>query len=475
MMTPQNGKRTTRPVVPGAGNGLARIAIWLDSLRTPRPRPAPRIPRRPALKPPRPRRLSSLWAARLAVRAGIAPREFLQHRLSRHLGALPVPSSRLPVSVSVDDTGAVMCRARESPPQRAPWLESFLRAEGAAALGPEVQLALADVARLAARIDAQRRRVDEMGRDLEEAARATELADPDDDAQALRMGRTTVPLPLGLALQLFALALLLAETWQLAVPCLEASGIRTHDLVTELRRNPEAVVLGLVFALGAAVSLFVLAHLALRRCLDLFESQPEPSRKVWRATISLGASALAAAVAWSIANVRPGAHRALDLVYTRLTLFLVALAIPITTAWLLRIARRLHEVREAALALARAWDQEHYRSLTEISRRAAAFAEEEQRLAALEADRAVALRRLKALQQHVATAERLAADAADVEAQELAQFAEAIVAALELDRYEYVRLAAARRATGRTKAPAPVPAPVRDAPGDAERNLGLAG
>ena len=471
----RNGRRTTTPVDPGAGKALARLGAWLDALRAPRPRPAQRLPRRPGLKPRRTSWFSSFRAARLAVRAGIAPEDFLQHRLSRQLGALPVAPARLPFALSIEG-GAVACRPAEAAPPRAPWLDAFLRAEGSAALGPEIQLAHADVAHLAARIEAQRGRFEDMGHELEETARATDLADPDDDAQARRMGRPPVPLPFGLALQLFALSLLLAETWQLAVPCLEAGGIRTRDLPAELHRNPAGIVLGSIFALGASVSLFVLAHLAFRRSLDLFEARSEAARRAWRAVASLAASALAAAVAWSIASLRPGQQRSIDLGYTRLTLFLVALAIPITTAWVLRLARRLQDVRSAALALACAWDQEHYRSLMELSRRSAALAEEEKRLAAFEAERAAALRRLHALQQRVATAERLAADAAEGEAEELARLAQAIVAALDLDRYEYLRQVAAQGvAVQRPKGPAAAPTPVREARADVEQNLGLAG
>lgn len=475
-MTPQNGKRTTPPVDPGAGKGPVRIAAWLDALRLTRPRPALRVPRGPKLEVRKPRWLSTFFVTRLAVRAGIPLEDFLRHRLSQHLAVLPVTSTRLPVSLSIEEGGAIACRAAGSPPRCAPSLESFLRAEGRATLGPEIQLAQADTARLAARIEAQRRRVDEMGRELEETARATELADPDDDVQARRMGRPPVGLPLGLMLRLFALTLLLAETWQLAVPCLEAGGIRTRELAGELHRNPAGIVLGAAFALGASVSLFVLTHLALRRCLDLLDAQPEASRRAWRAVVSLGASALAAAVAWSITGVRPGAQRPVDLAYARLTLFLVALAIPIATAWVLRLAGRLEERRQAALALARAWDQEHFRTLAELSRRAGALAEEEKRLASLEAERAAALRRLQALQHRVATAERLAANASGAEAEDLAQLAQAIAASLELDRYEYLRQAAMRGVSvERPKGPAPLPAAVRETRGEGGPNLGLAG
>jgi hypothetical protein len=470
----QNGRRATPPAEPGVGKGLARIATWLETARAARQRPALRVPRRSRIEAPKPRWLSCFWATRLAVRAGIGLRDFLQHRLSYHLGTSSVPPGRLPVSISIEEGGAIVCRPPDGPSGRAPWLESFLRAEGSAALGPEIQLAHANVARLAGRIETQRRRVDEMARELEATTRATELVDPDDGVQAQRMGRPPVPLPLGLALQLLAFALLLAETWHLAIPCLEAGGVRTRELAGELQRNPGAVVLGSIFALGASVSLFVLAHVALQRGLDLLEAQSEASRRVWRATVSLGASALAAAVAWSIVSVRPGT-RPVDPGTTRLMLFLVALAIPIATAWLLRLAWRLQDARNAALVLARAWDQEHYRSLMELSRRAAAHAEEERRLACLEGERAAALRRLQALQQRVATAERLAADAAEAEAQELSQLAQALVASLELDRYEYLRQVATRGLSlQRPHGTAPLPAPVRDPRGEGERNLGLA-
>ncbi|HEX9291592.1 MAG TPA: hypothetical protein VF904_18885 [Anaeromyxobacteraceae bacterium] len=483
-MAPPDTTRTNTPD-PGPGKSPAqRIAGWLAELREPRarrPGPAPRIPRRPQLRAPKPSSLSSAWSARLAVRAGIALEDFLRHRLARHLAALPVPPARLPVVLRIDEGGAIATSAAASGARRAPWLESFLRAEGPAALGHEIQMAQADVARLAARIEAQRKRVDEEERELEATARATEVADPADEAQARQMGRPPVPPPIGLGLQLFALALLLAETWQLGVPCLEAAGIRTHDLPGELHRNPVGVVLASLFVLGASASLFLFAHLALRRGLELVEGQPEARRRLSTGAAGTAAAALAIAMAWSISGMRPGANRPVDLGYARTTLFLVALAIPVTTACLLRVARRLDEARALALGLARAWDHEHYRSYADLSRRAAVLAEEERRLTRLEGDRAAALRRLRGLQQRSVAAERVAADAADEEEQQLAQLAQGIAASLELDRYEYVRQAAARGARVERRLPdAPPesasPTPVRAAADvEGRERFGLAG
>jgi hypothetical protein len=480
-VTSQMNPKSTVPDPGPQKNPLVWMRERLAELHALRASPAPRIPSRQKLRSPRPSWLAARWGARLAIRAGIPIEDFLQHRLSRHLAALPVPPSRLPVTIAVEDGGVIASASSPAPRPRAPWLESFLRAEGPAALGAEIQLAQADAARLAGRVEAQRKRLEEVTRELEEAMRGADVADPADEAQAQQMGRPQVPPPLGLGLQLFALALLLAETWQLAVPCLEGAGIRTSDFSAELQRRPMGLVLGSVFALGASASLFLFAHLALRRGLELFQAQPEPRRRLWTALAAAAGALLAAAMAWSIAGVRPGAARAIDLRYARWTLFLIALAIPVATAWMLRTARELSAVRAEALARARAWDHEHYRSYAELSRRAAVRGEEERRLAGLEADRAAAARRLHGLQQRGAIAQRLADDAADQDEHELARVSQSIAAALELDRYEYVRQATNRgsRTEHRARVPAPAgtatPQQVGHGAHEVQPNLGLAG
>ena len=479
-MTSQTNQKTNNPEPGPQKNPLQWVQERFSELRAPRAAPALKLPPRQKLHPPKVTWSSAWWAARLALRAGIPLEDFLQHRLSQHLAALPVPPSRLPVTIAVDDGGVIASTSSPAPAPRAPWLESFLRAEGPAALGPEIQLAQADAARLAARIEAQRKRVDEVTRELEEVTRGADVADPADEAQAQQMGRPQVPPPLGLGLQLFALALLLAETWQLAVPCLEGAGIRTSNLSAELQRTPMGVVLGSIFALGASASLFLFAHLALRRGLELFQAQAEPRRRLLTALAAAAAALLAVAMAWSIAGVRPGTTRAVDLRYARWTLFLIALAIPAATAWMLRTARELDAARAEALAKARAWDHEHYRSYAELSRRAAALGEEERQLAGLEADRAAAVRRLHGLQQRGALAQRLADDAADQDEQELARVGQSIAAALELDRYEYVRQATRRGSPVEQRARVPAapgtttPQQVGHGAHEVQHNLGLA-
>ncbi len=474
----RNTKRATPPAEPDREK--SPLMQWFSScaaeLRAARPAlPALRIPPRQKLRPSRPGGVSAWWAARLAVRAGIPIQDFLQHRLARRLAGLSVPASRLPAALSIEAGRVVARPTAPASARRAPRLESFLRAEGPAALAAEIQLTQADAARLAARIEAQRQRVDATRHEVEDSDRGA-IADPADEAQAIQMGRPAVPPALGLGLHVFALALLLAETWQIAIPCLGAAGIATGDLLAEAQRNPVSLALGSVFALGAAASLVLCADLGLRRAREIFDASR--TRRAGTALAALAAAALGLGLAGSVAAMRPGLRDPVDLRWARSALFLALLAIPFTTAWLLRLARALDAARAQALTAARAWDSLHYRALADLARRSAALSEEEHSCARLEAERAASIRRLRAFQRRGAMAERLAADAADEEESDLSRIAQAITAALEIDRYEYVRQAATRGLAvehGREPRPASAPGPVRPARPEVGESLGLAG
>jgi hypothetical protein len=257
---------------------------------------------------------------------------------------------------------------------------------------------------------------------------------------------------------------------------LALAGIRTRQLPAELQRDPVNVVLGALFALGASATLFLLAHRALRWVAGWLEGDALRSR-VASALTSFATAALALALAAAIVAALPGAER-FDPRLARLAVFLVVLVIPFTGGWLFDLGRRLEGARAEALASARAWDREHYRILRDLGRRTAALEEEERRLAEVEAQRAAVLERLRTLQRRAAAAERLAADAAGEEGQELARLAQAVGTALELDRYRYLRLACARGqpmpGPEATTAPAGPP-PLRAGREVAEPKLGLAG
>lgn len=435
--------------------------------RATRPTPDPKRPRRQKIPTIRRSWFTSWWTARLAAASGrVGVDDFLRHRLARYLAALPVSPRRLPVAISIGEGGVISAtpQSGDVAATRPAWLERYLRSEGPASLQIDLQLAQAEVARLSGARDEQQARVAAARREADSAA--TEPAVFEADGGAELLGRPPVPPPWAALIHAFALVLLLAQAWQLAIPVLEAGGVRTDDLARELQRNPAGIVLGFAFAIGAAVSLFYFADVAIRRTLELFDGLTERRRRAWMAIAAIGSLGFAAAVSWSIAGLRPAAQR-LDVEYARFTLFLLALALPITTSCMLRVARRLQVAREEALRRAVEWDQAHYRVLYGWSRSATALSAAERDLARLEAARVEAIRRLRMLQHRSLLAERFAAEAAAEEELELEQLCHAVTSSLELDRYQFLRLSGRRRARWSDPECAP-------APRDATRPLELA-
>jgi hypothetical protein len=465
--SPTSTQSTTPADLPLA-RGLRWLREQLQAAQDTRSLPPPRKPPRRHFPAPRRGWFAGWWSARIAAGSGVAIEEFLRHRLARYLAALTVPPDRLPVAIGVEDGGLVVAAPRPGAERARPaWLDGYLRTYGSASVQSDVHLAQAELAHLSTALHEQHARLEQAKRDVDQAAREPSIAELD-GGSAEGLGRPAVPAPWGAGLHAFGFALLLAEAWQLAMPVLSAAGVRTGDLRGELVRAPAAVVLGAVFALGAAVSLFYFADLALRHGLALVAALPAPRRARWTALGAAAALGFAGAVSWSIAGLRPGAAPAVDARYARFTLFLLALALPLTTSCLLQVARRLQAARAEARRAAVAWDQAHFRALAEWNRKASALTAELRERARLEVERAAATRRLRALRQRAQLAERHAAEAAEAEALELDRLCHAITSALELDRYEFLRHGA-----GRAAQPLPQQGTRR---AEAERtSLGLAG
>jgi hypothetical protein len=446
---------------------LERAVHWtrqqLQSAHDARGLPSLRRPAPVKLHPPRRSWLSGWWTARLAAASSIRPDEFLRHRLSHYLSAVPVSPDRLPVVFRVDEVGNLSAEPHTGERSSPPWLETYLRANGYAAVQSDVLLAQGEVARLSADLQDHAPQLERARREAEEASREPTIAELDGGSLEA-LGRPPVPPPWSALIQGFGLLLLLGEAWQLAVPVLESSGVKTNDLVGEALANPAGVALASVFALGAAVSLFLIVDQALRRVRTLFEALPAAPRARWAAASATAAFGFAAAVSWSIAGLRPGTSH-VDPQYARFTLFLLALALPVTTSLLLQVARRLRSRRADALAAAVAWDQVRYRALAGYTHKAGSLAAEEREHARLEKARDTAIRRLRALRARAQLAERYAGEVAAAEAQELDRITQVIASALELDRYELLRHLASR------EVPQPRPAARRDR----EHTLGLAG
>jgi hypothetical protein len=443
-------------------SALARWALGALGIGGDRPLRKRRPPR---LEPIRRTWLGAFWHARIAVRAGIALDDYLRSRLARYLAALPVSSAHLPLAVEVEDGQiAVHPVAPPVPASRRSedsWLEPLVALEGPA-IRQEVSELEVRLAMLDGQIESARRRSEELTHRLAaDVAAGIVTGPPEVNATAEQLGRPTVRshAPRTLAIG-FAAAALAAETWQVARPLLRAAGIDPSAVGAEVLEHPADVVFAAVFALGVAVGVFALAHVGVGAALALFRGDVDERRRPSLGVAALGAVSMASLVAVAVAALPVPADGSPP---PTAALVLLLVAVPLAAALVVRGARRADELRDQDLAAALAWDRERARALAERGRRLEelAWAEEEER--ALEHERDAARRRLKELNARAIAAARLATEADGRERAALARLAHTLVGALELDRYEFVRQAAARGAPAlvaprRRKASEPRPA-----------------
>ncbi|BDG09960.1 hypothetical protein AMPC_30730 [Anaeromyxobacter paludicola] len=481
MAAPSNDNRA--PGAPAAPQGLAQRLVGLLSAKVAsHSLPSLDLPKYKRIKPLVRSQWSAWWQAYLAVGAGVKLEDYLRFRLSHYVGELPVPQDELPLRVSVEQGKVVAVEAAAPLPAIQPagalpppasadaWIDALVQIEGPVA-AQEIRTAKEDLDRITEQAAEQAGRVDGLLRDLDQAIASGAAAAPQVvEATPEQMGRPPVPSLGGvMAIYVFSALLLLAQAWQFAVPYLSAIGIDTLHLGAEVRRNPIGIVLGSVFALGAATSLFVFAHVALRRGLDLYRGEGATRHKLWIGFSMGGAALLASITAWLLGSLRPTAETAAqifqgsDSVRTaRFAFFLLALIVPLAVACLIQVAERLTAQREALLVAARAWDVERFRTLTERVRREELLERAERERVHLELERQAAQARLRTLHRRSVEARRGAAELAESRHVDLRNLAASLAAALETDRYEFVRQANARGMPTLLELeppPAPVPEP----------------
>ena len=413
--------------------------------------PPLRRPNAPRIEPIRRSWLGAFLQVRIGVQAGTSLDEFLRSRLARYLAALPVPRDRLPLDLEVED-GQLAIRPVPSPPAPAPpqdgtdaWLAPLLAAEGPPARHEVVELELR-IQSLEGEIEAARRRVEERARQLAaDIGIGLVPGTPDIDATAEQLGRPPVRsgAPRAIALA-FAGGALAAETWQVALPLLAANGIDPADVVgAELGHRAAELALAILFALAVATGLFALAHAGIDAAASLFRGDGDDRRRRWLASAALACGSAAFLVAGAVAGAR-GPSSGPHLPAAGLALLL--LAVPVAAALVIRAAWRDEEARAAELAAALAWDRDRARALGERMRRVEEVACAGDEARTLEERREAARRRLRELNARAAEAARLAADAERREREDLARLGQSLVAALALDRYEFLRQASARGA-----------------------------
>jgi hypothetical protein len=411
--------------------------------------------------------LAAAIDARLAVRAGVRLDDFLRHRLARYAGKLPVALEALPAAVDVEG-GEVVIRARPRSHGHGPRpaQEGLARAGAGAQPGSWSERDLRDAEAaldvLEARAGDARARADAVERELAAAlASGAIVALPAVEATAEQLGRPPVPPAAPIhALRGFVGLLLAAEAWRFSGPVLAGAGVPGGggDVEAALRAAPLAAGLALLFALGGAAAAFTFAWLALARGADAVAASPEAGRR----PLLLAAAASAAALVPAVAAAASAPDR-----WAQLAL---AGAVPFAAAALVRAAAALDLRRDAALALALAWDRERAQEAIERGRREELWQRAAQDLRAVLEERAEARRRLARLHRAALAAQRASELAARAEALRLDRLTEALACALELDRYLYVRFAAER-----AHAPLERPRARVVEPGVGGERLGVAG
>jgi hypothetical protein len=369
-------------------------------------------------------------AARLAARAGLRAEDFLRARLARYAAALPMPLEALGVDVRMEN-GEPVVRAR---------VKVTLTGERAAPWAPapheqrELDHARAEVRTLGERASAARERVDALQRSVADDLASGKLAANPELLEASPEQRGRPPVPPGWPqafLNASAAALLGAAALRMSAPAMALAGLSADELGYAFRTAPLPAGAALLFGLAAAVSVFAFLHVAAERGLELLRGASTTRRPAVLALAGGAAVALSSAVA--LAAVRPG----------QLVTPLLLVVVPLGAVFLVRQSRALAAGRAEALAAALEWDRSQARNAGERARRGEGIARAEAMLAAAVRELALAEERLRALEERTAEDARTAAALAVRAERRTERLAESLAAALELDRYAFLRRAAA--------------------------------
>jgi hypothetical protein len=374
--------------------------------------------------------------ARAAVRAGLPVEAFLRHRLAGYATRLPVPLEALPVIVDVE-AGEAVVRARPRPGVLGPRLGPATPAiapPDEARLQRTLREAEAAAGALGERAAAARSRADAAARELTGAlASGAVVARPVIDATAEQLGRPPVDAAWPVhALRGAAGVLLAAEAWRFAEPVLLRAGVAPEGLEAALLSAPLPSALVILSATAAAAAAFAFAWVALSCGADAAAATPERGRGRLLLAWAAGTALLVPSIAAAATAPDPVSG------------LVLAATLPFAGAALWRGGGALAARRAAAAQAALEWDRARAREEVERGRRAEACARAEAEARAAEARRAEAEARVRSLHADVAAAARIAEEAARAAAERLDRVAEALAAALEEDRYLYLRAAGER-------------------------------
>jgi hypothetical protein len=441
----------------GVGGLFERTVAWsravsarLDAAR--RRREARRIAREAqAARPAVARRwIEAELAAKLAVRSGIRAEDFLRARLARYAAALPLPLDALGIAVQMEG-GEPVIRARPRPAGAAgdAWAPPAHEQRA-------LEEARAEERSLAGRITVARERLDALLRGLTDDLASGKLAANPELLQASPEQRGRPPVPPTWPttfLRFLAAALLAAASVRMSGPAMALAGLSADELTRALGAQPVASGAALLFGVAASVSVFAFLNAASERALELLQGA-SPARRPALLVLA-GGAAVALSTAVALAAVRPAAASPLLLV-----------VVPLGAVFLARQADRLAAARAEAGAAALEWDRAQARQASERARRGEGIGRAEELLAEAVREHALAEARLRTLEQRGAEDARVAAALAARAERRSERLAESLAAALELDRYAFLR-----RASAQARAAADV-RPFRSRPSPVEPTVG---
>jgi hypothetical protein len=421
--------------------------------------------------------LRAWWDARSAVKARMPLSEYLRYRAAQYLRALSTKGMRLPLEVSLEGgdlmlrelaTGDLKLQQRPRTPEEAgqAWESELARRHGSEALA-ELASERAKTARLEEQIEQARADLAERREALSTALNTGKAGAAGDRASSAHL-RPTVPS--GVMAVVFVAAgavFTLAETWQLALPMLNAAGVDVTDMGAELRRAPLGLFMGFAFAAICSGALVLLAHCALvcgRSALKDEATRREQLKNAALAGTSGGLALLFSCLLGALRHATSEAGFSLAAASSGTTtagsttlVFVLGTSIaPYVTAFLWDYSRSALVRRSELAQAARVFDLEVRAKEEERERLEERIQMAQQALFDLQVQRAgseVAVRRLGWLGEE---AHRETVEAEWLAGEALARAREELRAVLESDRFAYLKAAGRAGTRGGTEGRASV-------------------
>lgn len=435
----------------------------------------PRIVRQ--FKPPVRRSRVGAWLdAGKAVRCGVHLSDYLTYRLRQYLGQLPQNPHPLPVMVSISGAEILvqanpnandhpLARLLEDPagvsvdgsdPQEAlvRWLRATHEAE-AQIVGWELSEAEEEYARLSDAFLEANERLSEMCRaQQEEIADGGSLSGRTMSRSKRDRGRPSLGVPRMLIGSAAATAVAIAcEAYQFALPYYDLMGIDSTNLTAEWQRNASGVLMGAGFAATASGALLVFGHWLFETVLSLYAGGERLFRTAMKGALAAGLATALAASAYYIGDLRHGAGESSSSLLSAMrdrvaetdsgtaVFVLLTALVPLAVAWMWHKAKEETGRRRQVRAEQRLWDEGENQKLELGERRDELIdrmREEREQLTRL---RSSAREKIRELGRRAQAAEQWLREKVETERRFAVAFAGSLIAALERDRFYFVRAA----------------------------------